>query len=441
MILRSYFYSAAFIYLLAFLPELYAQTAKQTLTLKDAFKKALAQSENLKITEENIAVAEAQYRQLVAAIYPSISLIGQQRFRSSKNFGSVAGSGTFNDSTGAPDATRRGSLGFSQFESFVSLHQPLFNGFRDYLISNAAQAQMEAWRFDLERNKELLYLDLAEIYHQIQMYQGDLRVLKENASVLEKRISELKEFIELGKSRESEILSASSDLAELHSVSEQVKGLLAASMELLAFLVGIPSGELELSVSPEVELLSPLEAYLTRASERRDLKALELRAAAAEDYLKAAEREDWPALSLDGSAYPYEDPDRERDWEVLLRLEVPIYQGGKFAAREAEERANLRIAELNAQERTRQSEREVRIAYSNLLAAQSENKKLLERRDIAKKNYESQRRDYTNGIVSNLDVLQAIRQMHEAERALLDSETLVRLNRVRLEVQAGGILQ
>ena len=57
--------------------------------------------------------------------------------------------------------------------------------------------------------------------------------------------------------------------------------------------------------------------------------------------------------------------------------------------------------------------------------------------DIGRATYFVQLRDYRLGIVSNLEVLNALRGYHAARRELTRIEMLVRMNEIRLHVAAG----
>jgi outer membrane protein TolC len=57
----------------------------------------------------------------------------------------------------------------------------------------------------------------------------------------------------------------------------------------------------------------------------------------------------------------------------------------------------------------------------------------------AEKSYESQRADYKLGIVTNIDVLQAIRQVEDAKRRLLAAGVESHINSIKLAVASGDL--
>lgn len=384
---------------------------------------------------------EAQYQQAVTELYPELTLSANQRFRSSDDFGSVSGGDSTEGGAGSDsDENRRGrSLGRTQLEGVVAVRQPIFAGFRELIFARAKAAEKEAAKFSKQREEELLILNVAEAFFQVLLYESDLQVMDKSEQVLNERLSELQQFLTLGKSREGELLAAQSELAELKVARETTKGLRGASQELLAFLINKPSSSFEIVNETTALIIGSIDQYLQRAKQRADLLSAEQQVMAQEHVVVATARESWPEISLEGNAYPYEDPDRNRDWDVYFLFDVPIFDSGRRDARTAEERAHAAAIKYSAREKARIIEREVRVAWNNYQASSSEVDTLSELLKVAKRNFQSQKQDYSNGVVTNLDVLAAIRTMQDAERRLRAAELTLRFEFHKLEVSAGGL--
>lgn len=413
---------------------------KPEMTLSEAYELSLKQSESLQRKEQDILGAEARYREALAAIYPNLHFITSERIRNSESFGFNSNSNNSNTSSNG-SVSNNGSRSNSkdQFETSFNLKQPIFNGFREFLISDAAKLEISAIRNDRERAKELLYLDVADVFHQIVLYSGDLKILNETTKVLNQRIDELGKFIELGKSKDSEILAARSDIADLEVTKSQVQGLMNASKELLAFLTGLPASELNLKETPDIVPVLPLDNYLEQVKQRNDVQAAAERRDSSEKQVTATERERWPGFNFEGNLYPYESPDSDREWDLLFKMDIPIFEGGAISARADQQRAILQSNNLALSELKRASERDVRVAFQNYESAKDVVKSSKSLVESSRKNYESQRKDYEVGVVTNLDVLQSIRQKQDAVRRLLQAETDLRVDLIRLQIAAGGV--
>ena len=408
--------------------ELPAASTNNQLSLSACYELALKNSDTLRARAEDIRAAEARYRQAVAAAYPKLDLLAEQRLRNSSSFGRSSSSSNSNNSNSS-----------HPFVSFLSLQQPIFTGFREELLAEAAQAEIKSLDLTRKRVNEQLFLDVAESYVQIQLYQSDLVILRETERILKNRITELKKFISLGKSRESEVLSANSDIAELQTTMRQIDGLKSATEEMLAFLVGLPASELHVQATISLQEILPLESYLEKGLNRNDLLAIAKQQEALRLKQTAIKRESWPELSLEGNLYPYEDPNQNRDFELLLKLELPIYEGGARQARVDELEANVLSSSHSLANLKRSVERDIRVAYQKYLSAISERESLENLLLSAKNNLASQQNDYALGVVTNLEVLQAIRQVQDAKRRLLQVEAERAIDRIQLKAAAGDI--
>lgn len=426
---------------------LYAQDSKPlgsvfgSVSLRECYELTIANSERLRIRDEEVKIAEAQYRQALAEIYPQLDLHADYTNRDNSDFGRVRrGSAPPTDDPSTPVGGNAGSLGRIQTGTSITVTQPIFTGFREFLLAEALEQQTLAARLQSARARELLYLDVSELFYQVVFAAEELKVVDEALKTLDTRIKDLREFIQLGKSRESEVFAARSDVADLQAVRSRITGLILASKELLSFLTGIPASSLDLSDdTTQSQVLEPLSTYLEMVPERSDIRASRLIIDAQEKRVEAARRARWPSVNFVGNAYGWEDPDRSREWEMLIGLDVPIFDGGRITARTDEEKARLRVNQLDAQERFRLGERDIKVAYANTVSARDQVASLKKLRESAKSNYAAQKEDYQNGVVTNLEVLQAIRQVQEAERRLLSAQQLYEVNLASLKIAAGSL--
>lgn len=405
----------------------------KTLTLADAYERALNQSEAMQMTVEDIRLADAQYREALSAIFPKVTVNASQRFRNENS------SSAFNNGVGFSQGGFSGG-GTHSFSMGANLTQPLFHGFKDFMVFYAAQAEYHARNLNSQRFRETLYQNVAEAFYQVALYQGEVRELHAAYGSLDKRIGELNDFQKLGKSRPSEVDAANVELAEARAAESRSRGFLTASKEALAFFVGLPAAEFEIAQTPSsAAALGQIEDYLSRARSRLDLQAADDMVESGKYQLKAAQRERWPGLDLEGNYYGVEDPDSGRDWDMLVQMKMPIFDGGKISSQVEQQRSRLRSAKLQRDELIRSSERDVRTAYENVLSAQRTAAALTHSVSASEANLKAQKHDYELGVVNNVDVLKAIQQNSDTRRELLIAQVNAQINRARLEVAAGGI--
>ena len=168
-----------------------AEPAKQ-LALDEAYQLALNKSEAMQLTVEDIRLADAQYHEALSAIFPKLTLTGSERFRN-KGSSSLFNNGIgFSQGGFSGSKTRSSSLG-------ASLTQPIFHGFKDFMVFFAAQSELHAKNLNSQRFREMLYQNVAEAFYQVALYQGESAELQKARGALEKRIAELNDFQKLGK--------------------------------------------------------------------------------------------------------------------------------------------------------------------------------------------------------------------------------------------------
>lgn len=399
---------------------------KKLLSLKEAYQLTLDNSEVIAKKSEEIKSAEAKYKETISAIYPKITASSSERLKNSTT--------TRNDFSNFSSTNNSKNT----FDTILNIKQPLFTGFREFYVAEANELEIKARKFEQERNKIFLYEDVASIFYQILYYQDDLKIISKTEKTFLQRIKELKQFISLGKSRSSEIQAAEAELDNLNTTKTKVSGLLNASKEMFSFLVNTNEA-FELDRKEDVFSLKPLEQLLTIGKEREDLKASAIRTEASGKELIASKREKWPVVYFDGNYYPYQDPDSNRDWDMQVRLDLPIFDGWGIDSRISQAEAKHFASSISTQETRRIIERDIRIAYNNLISSKDEVEKLKTLLNTTKKNYEAQHQDYELGVVTNLQVLAAISNVQDAERRLLDAKTNLKINQVKLQVAAGDI--
>lgn len=407
------------------------------LSLQDCTNRALHVSEDLAQRRLAIAQARARYRQAINSLTPDIGITVQQQVRGPSNFGVLHSIGS--DVTSDPTGARSRGLGSSQLEAAFTVQQPIFRGFREFILADVALAEQEGLTAIERRNRELLYQDVATTFHQSLLYQDDLSILERSKANLLDRIKELHSFVSLGRTRESEVIAAQSDLAAVAVTKERVKGLRQTTLEYLAFLIDLPVDQIDLIPSEPQFQVPALSVLLETSKLRSDALSADAALRAAQLRTQAIRRELWPEATLEGSVYGLDDPDRSRDWQLLLRLDIPIFTFGKIEARASESEEIAKAAQLANERIRRQVELEVRQAVSRLISATDQYRALETLVASRRKNHELQRQDYTLGVVTNLEVLNAIRDLYDSERQLREAKATVALEETNLSVAVGGL--
>lgn len=396
----------------------------KTLDLNGAFLRAVEVSEELKVMDEEIRVAEAQFWQSVSRMLPQVTLSNDYSYDQRVRTRTAGGFGL---SGGSRDRT----------VFTVGVRQLLFNGFQDYFLAGASKEAAGAKGLEQKRERELLYLRVSELFYQILSFQDDVEILQELRGSLEKRVAELDERVKIGRSRRSEFLAARSELAGTLVVIEQTKGVLNSSRELMAFLVKLPADRYQLRDERPFPKPEALTKYLWSTGERADVLASLRRSVGARKEGRAAAAGFVPRVEVEGRYDLIQEPNSSNDWNIVLHAELPVFEGGLKFARIAEAGARVRQAELSFSRIRRLADNEVRTAYAAFTSMAAQWVRLQEAEEIAKESYDLQRKDYDLGRSSNLDVLNALTRLRQAARERSATGWLGKSNLIALEVAAG----
>lgn len=385
------------------------------LTLAKSFEMAFARSETLAIGEQDVRIAEARYLQVLGTVLPHINVDASELIQD------TAPTGGGGDNVGQT-FTRR-----SRPEVAVNLRQPLFQGFREFNALKVSGAEKSRNLHRWNRARQLLMADVARAYDTVLELEQEVGILQSLRGTLLERSSEIRQRIELGKSRESERLTTESEAAAVEADIEERKGLAQTARDLLGFLIGEQPIASRLVDEFAVPRLKPLEDYLAKQDLRPDVNASEEAVRLARGQLAYEKGARYPSLDLDANYYPYRVGfQSDIDWDVNFLLTVPIFHGGAIRGRVREAKAELKQSELMRNESWRRAELEIRQAYHRLAATRAREAALKKAEAKSAANYRSLVDEYGLGLVNNLEVLQSLKDWQqrrvEANRAHYETQ-------------------
>lgn len=394
----------------------------QGVTLQDCFQSAKKISESIGISAENTRLLQAQYRSGLGSILPDLRWIKEQFYQ---------------DKGGTPGG---GSPLQVQPNSYFELKQPIFGGFRDWAGIAIAKSQSEQAKLS-ERSTELgLLSDVAAAFYSAYTMQDSLAILEETRKLNQEQVDQLSRWVEIGRSRPSEVLSAQTQLATLEAQIVDTKRTYAGSRHLLRFLTGVPENVPLIDDFRSAGTL-PLEEALSRSSNRPELLSAEESLKQAELQIRYARGGHWPTLKASGRWYTERVGFLENvDWDATFTLNVPIYQGGSVQADISAARAQQIMSQLSYSRLKRDVERQVRTAHEDLLQATAEVQAYDKAVQLVQKNYDVQKKEYRLGVISNLELLRLLTDMQTVRRQWLESRANARLDDIRLRVSMGESL-
>ena len=382
------------------------------LSLDDYFQAAVQRSEAIANQTELIHQAEEHYQQASSALLPTIN-----------------GVATYTRQDPLPSSSPQTPSNLSsQTVTKLTAIQPLFRGMREYAALRQTQILVTAQNQDYQQALVQLYKDVVQNFYSILTFESDIANFEEEVRLNQQRAKDIQARVKIGRSRQSELLNVQSNISTLRAQIELSRGQLRVAREAFAFQSGLPMDTALQDNQALPEKLEPLPDYLTHVNSRPDVLGLGQRVSAADENITIARGGHLPTLDLTGNYY-FERPSYldESKWDVQLTLTVPIFAGGSVQSKVREAESQRQQALLQQSLVTRQADQEVRSLYQSVSSDLAQQTALENATADTKKSYEAQLREYRLGLVTNLDVLQALTSFQQNQRAL-DRATLVAKN-------------
>ena len=302
--------------------------------------------EQVNISNQNVAVAEAQFRQgraLVqaarAAYFPTVTVgASYTRSRTSPNAPGVGGtSGT----TGASSPATSNYMLLAD----ASWEPDLWGRVRRSVEASKANAQATA--ADLESTRLLVQAELAQDYFLLRILDGQKQLLDETVIAFQKSLELTKNRYAAGVASKGDVLQAETQLKTTQAQAIDV-GVQRAQLEhAIAVLVGRPASLFSIPVAPlaAVPPAVPVGVPSELLERRPDIAGAERRVAAANAQIGVAVAAYYPTVTLSASggfessslskwlAWP------SRFWSVGPGISETVFDGGLRRAQTTAARA------------------------------------------------------------------------------------------------------
>jgi outer membrane protein len=398
----------------------YSQPLPEKQTLQSSYQAAVKRSETVAISIELINQAEERYRQGIGAILPNVSVVGSYlRQEQPDNASSALYPG------GQPLLKIQGT-------------QVLFRGLREFAGLRQNQKLTQASQQDERQARTLLFNDVVQNFYTVLGLEKTLTNYNSEIGAYENRIKELRQRVRIGRSRESEVLTVEASLAGLRAQIESAKGQLNVARELYAFLTGMPAETPLQDDQPILRNVPPVEYYINGVEQRPDVAANKIRLGATEENLAIAKGAYLPSADFTGNYYLHRfGATANVHWDIQFLATFPLYAGGTIDASVRQAASQIHQYELNMSLARRQGDEQIRAAYRTYAADQQQVEALRGSKLANERNLKAELTDYRLGLVTNLDVLNALISYQESERALDQAIFTTKLDYFRLESAAG----
>lgn len=348
---------------------LYAQTTKE-ISLDEAKSKAKTNNTNLKISEQDYAIAKANYEQSRAVILPNLNVSNTSTF--TNNPLNAFGFKLLQESVSAPDFNPDLLNDPGQVKNFntrIQLLQPIINvdGWQE---RKAANLQMQAANLQVERASDYVELEVIKTYMQLQMaYKSVIVMEKAKETTLENQ-KIAKNSLDQGFIQNADYLNVEIRVTEIENQLQFANSNINNVSNYLAFLIGEnnsniykPNTDLSLQVL-NIDNNSKLN------TQRNDIQAMQYGIDAQEQMLKSSKMSFVPRANAFAN-YEWNDDEvfgfGASNYMLGLQLSWDIFGGYKNIGKIHLNKAQLEKANLNKENYIAQSEMELNKAYRQLI--------------------------------------------------------------------------
>ncbi len=398
---------------------LFAGQSNAAISLKESFEAARLNMESIKRAESAVDISQENKTQARAAVLPTISGVGSYT------------------KIDPPDAAGASPFLLTrQYSAAIRLTQPILRGGTVSAYQVAKESVLLA-KYQKDATEINLYQLVINAYYNLNIAQMDLKNVDELLKYSRERVKEIRERTTIGRSRRGELVEAEAQLLTAESQYQQSLISLNQAERTFEFYTRVKPGDLgELSDVPKLN--SSLEEYVSKVRSRPDILATVQQTRVASGLVEVSKGAHYPSVDLTSNYYF----DRTgilatSEWDVGVAVIIPLFQGGGVQSGVREAVEAKRIAELTSSETLRAAERDVAINFQNLVQLQEQLKSLKQALAKAEEAYRLNKKDYTYGLVTNLDVLQSLNMFIETKRSYNSLVAITHLNYKNLEASTG----
>lgn len=400
-------------------------------TLEDLYKIVLERSERIKISEEDMFIAERQKDKAMSVLLPKLSAFGDYTKYSEAK---TSGSGWVTQ----PDWSTSWGL---------RLDQSLSLSGREFTAFQISKNGIESSRYNLYTVKEDYLFSVSAAYYDVLRAGKAIEIARANVDRLRKHRDAAQTRLRIGEVTKTALLRAEAELSGAQSEMVRAENNLNLAKAVLARIAGI-NGEYTLkeTVLEKIEELQLSSLKEEAMAEKAEIKSSNIQKKIAEEQVKYAQGAYWPILSVEG-VYSRRDEDpsspffNKESAYGALKLNFPFFEGGLRRAEVNEAKAKQRQSELIHEDLKKTISIDVENAYLDLKTQGGILKSLEDQLVFARDNYNAVSKQFEYGLANSLDVMDANTLLVTSERQLTDAKYNYQLSILRLKKATGTLLK
>lgn len=426
--MRRLAFIVCFVLLFLLSNTVFAETERETYSLSEIIEFALRNNPGLASSAKDVEIDSDGVSLAQAGKMPRIDFSsGASRFRYATPLTPISG---------APSS----GTGFPQFDNTIydaglSFVLPLYRGGRlDHEIE-IAEIKKSISEDRLQMNRQDLVYNLTGIYYKILQLERLLTANEEAVRQLGAHNKNVELFLKAGTVPRVELLKTEAELAHARQAVLLISNNLESARELLKALMGVKDMGRSITLTADTyhsDKYPLIGEGLNKAFvQRPDYKAALKKIKVAETRIKYIEGKRLPALNFSGEYIDKsgENINFKENWSIMLRLNLPIFDGGTIKSEADREKKRAEKAQEEERSLRNNIVYEVKNSYMNIENAVARIEVAGKAIEAAKETLRVEQLRYETGAGISADIIDAQTTLLRAEtdycQALFDKEMAI----------------
>lgn len=396
-----------------------------TISKKDIWLKASDKNLQIKLANQDVKSAQADYRQSNSLFLPSIT--ASHTAMSTTNplmaFGSKLNQGILTPADFNPTLLNNPSA-TQNYATKIEVLQPIINV--DGLYGRqAAKSKMEAFELQTERTKEYLELEVNKSFMQLQLSYKAVAVLEKANATAVANLKLVENYFKQGILQKTDLLSVQVRVNEVKNQLQYAKSNVQNASDYLAFLLNEDNTNKVYKPLEELDNSIALETFNPMLSDnRKDIQAMGKSTEAYAKMLQSSKMNFLPRLNAFGSYELYDDTifsTSAQGYLVGAQLSWSLFDGYKSIGKMEKAKADFQKAEVETLQYKAKSQLELN--KTNRQLKDAENKVNLEKLALeqSQEAYRIRSNRFEQGLEKTTDLLLSETQMYQKELEFLQA--------------------
>lgn len=420
------------LHFLWFLVSLFVMTpvSVEALTLGEAYRAALKHNEQILVSQEQKDQAQQGVMVAKSRLYPELSVSAEGVRQKELTQGISSGPGP------APTFQPEENYQY-QFE----FRHRLYHGGKTWFGWSIRSREASSESFRHYRRRQEILFEVARRYYDVLLARRSYEIAENTLARSQNQLERAQGRLDVGEGTKTNLLRTEVSVSRSKQELRSARNDLDVAKRQLGLTVGLDSAPSSVEEASVEGFEGELSSYVERAySNRWDLRQAQASLQAAQERVKWERADYFPSLDLVSQYSDAGEPrfsDETENWNVRIVGSYPIFSGWRESAEidQALSQYDAMRAEL---ERLR---KEIKVSIQSVYQDVQTQQDVIETAESevesARQNYEQISAEFEEGLVSAVDLDDALRTLQESESRLARARYNYQLGILRLRLETG----